>query len=232
MAVHGPDSLDTQVQNYLAGYLSRPENASLSFKSGPLHRLDKPTSGAIVFSKSLEGARNFSAWMREGKIQKFYLAIAEGCIREKETWDNQLVRDKVRGITSVAGNTAAENAAQALTIVTPLSVSGVPYKDKYTFILAQIHTGKTHQIRAQAAAHGHPLAGDRKYGGNALPRSPLKSFFLHAWKMNINDMIKISAPMPEAFAAMIQALFSRDAEKMVNSIAPMSVAPLSYFKKN
>ncbi|MDR0312876.1 MAG: RluA family pseudouridine synthase, partial [Treponema sp.] len=69
LAVHGPDSLNEQVCAYLK--LKLPP--SLSFKPGPLHRLDKPSSGLIVFSTSLIGARLFSSMMREQKLRKQYL---------------------------------------------------------------------------------------------------------------------------------------------------------------
>ena len=230
LAVHGQKSLDTLVQRYLAGRLSRPENASLSFKPGPLHRLDKPSSGAIAFSMSLAGARDFSSRMREGKIRKQYLAVVDGRLAQREIWSDGLARDKARKKTSVVQNDAAADMA-ALTTVLPLAVSIAPYTDRFTLIAAEIHTGRTHQIRVQAAAHGHPLMGDKKYGSRT--NAPVHddtaragNFFLHAWKLKIDENTGVSAPLPEAFQSLIKTLFglngdSFDLEQLVLSASDL-----------
>jgi len=182
LAVHGSNSLDSIVQLYLADKLS----PSLSFKPGPLHRLDKPSSGIVVFSKTLEGARLFTSLMRERKIRKTYLAVAEGKIEKEEIWRDELVRDKEKKKTFVAKESGT--GKDAITKITPLS-----FKDGCTSIKAQIETGRTHQIRAQAAAHGHPLAGDVKYG--SAKTNNKYQMFLHAWKLEFLDH-KIEAPPP------------------------------------
>ena len=214
LAVHGPESLDALVQHYLAGRM-KPEDASLSFRSGPLHRLDRQTSGAIAFSLSLAGAREFSSRLWEGKIRKQYLAVVEGCLNKREIWSDSLVRDKTRKISAVAQN--AEKGAAALTTVQPLAVSIAPYRDRFTLILAEIHTGRTHQIRAQAAAHGHPLMGDTKYGSrSAAPvlesADGSGAFFLHAWKLTIDENAPVSAPLPQAFESLIKTLFGLNSD--------------------
>jgi 23S rRNA pseudouridine955/2504/2580 synthase len=190
LAVHGPCSLDTIVRSYFADKLPH----SLSFKPGPLHRLDKPSSGIIVFSASLDGARLFSSLMHEQKVKKIYLAIIEGKMKKETIWQDNLVRDKEKkksfvSKTDIKGKTA-------ITKVTPLAA-----KDNYTLIKAEITTGRTHQIRAQAAAHGHPLAGDIKYGGKIIKKQGVEckgkkaEFFLHAWKLEFLEH-SIEAPLP------------------------------------
>jgi 23S rRNA pseudouridine955/2504/2580 synthase len=152
LAVHGPDSLDGRVRRYLENTLP----PSLSFRPGPLHRLEKPSSGIVVFAKNLEGARRFSALLAERRPGKYYLALAEGALDGPERWEDTL-----------AGK-------DAVTWVRPLGRSA-----GHTLLLAKIETGRTHQIRAQGARRGHPLAGDRKYGGHG------EEFFLHAWTMDV-----------------------------------------------
>ena len=213
ITVHGPGSLDTQVQQYLAEHLLPTEKMSISFKPGPLHRLDKPSSGVIVFSRSLEGARNFSVLMQEGKIHKFYLAVVEGCLTKEFIWNNLLSRDKTRRKTTVGHNNMPASTLNAVTTVHPLLISQGSYKGAYTLILARIFTGRTHQIRAQAAAHGYPLMGDKKYGGHKRPDTPNNSlspeshFFLHAWKLSIDGQREIKAPLPPAFLSVLSSLF-------------------------
>jgi len=172
LAVHGGSaSLDGMVSSFLAEKLT----SSLSFKPGPLHRLDKPSSGIVVFSTNIEGARLFSSLMKERKVRKTYLAIAEGNIKNEEIWQDELIRDKEIKKTFVS-KTNTGGGKNAVTKITPLASDG-----KYTLIKAEIATGRTHQIRAQAAFHGHPLAGDKKYGGKKFGNG--SGFFLHAWKL-------------------------------------------------
>jgi len=201
LAVHGPASplangmagtysLDEIVRSFLAEKLP----PSLSFRPGPLHRLDKPSSGIVIFSTSIEGARLFSSLMRESKVRKTYLAIVEGNVEKEETWEDLLVRDKDKKKTFVSGG-----GKTAITKVKPLA--GASVKGMwYSLITAEIATGRTHQIRAQAASRGRPLAGDRKYGGHGKD-----GFFLHAWKLEFLEF-SIEAPLPQAFKEKVEAL--------------------------
>ena len=192
ITVHGKNSLDEIVRAYLADKVS----PSLSFKPGPLHRLDKPSSGIVVFSTNIEGARSFSELMRERKVKKTYLAVLEGAIDCEEVWEDKLVRNKTMKKTFVSSG-----GKMAITKITPLKSM-----NKNTLVMAEITTGRTHQIRAQAAAAGHPLAGDRKYGSVATFGKG--GFFLHAWKLEFRDVessldVLLEAPVPAAFAGVL-----------------------------
>jgi len=210
-SVHGGEKgktrqapLDEMVRSYLAPKLP----PSLSFRPGPLHRLDTPSSGVLVFSTSLHGALTFSALMRGRKVQKFYLALVEGILSEPENWQDELQRDSDRKTTFLASSSEGKNS---ITMVTPLA-----HNDSCTLILAEIKTGRTHQIRAQAAAHGTPLRGDAKYGGARSPESG--GLLLHAWRMEFPDAVSsenkfprtIEAPLPPYFQAAIRSLWWRD----------------------
>jgi 23S rRNA pseudouridine955/2504/2580 synthase len=199
LASHGKSSLEALVNGWLAGKLP----PSLSFRPGPLHRLDKPTSGAIAFSETLEGARMFSRLLREQKVKKTYLAIVEGRISGEQSWRDGLARDSEAKKTFVSDGAGAKSA---LTIARPLAASG-----QYTLIEARIATGRTHQIRSQAAARGHPLAGDAKYGGSRFPGG----VFLHAWKIELAECPQgfpcpLVAPIPQAFLSQIDRHFNVD----------------------
>ena len=242
LSTHGPNSLDLIVNAWLAKEGALPH--SLSFRPGPLHRLDKPTSGAIVFSQTLEGARLFSALLRERKIEKTYIAIVEGRIEEEKgsgigdqgsgneenkriengeiIWRDTLTHDKKTRKSFIetpyaygeqlpvpSPQSPVPSPQNAVTTVKTLASNG-----EYSLIEATIKTGRHHQIRAQAASHGHPLAGDIKYGAKPLPgQSRGGGFFLHAWKIRFNECPdgfpqEIIAPLPEAFQARIEALFN------------------------
>jgi 23S rRNA pseudouridine955/2504/2580 synthase len=195
MAVHGPDSLETLVAAYLGPRLA----PSLSFRPGPLHRLDKPTSGVVTFAAGIEGARRFSALIRERRLIKRYLALAEGRLEAPLVWEDLLYRDTERRKT-LAGDGPGGKSAR--TRVFPLACGG-----DYSLIVLEIDTGRTHQIRAQAALRGHPLAGDRKYGGGFQAGG----FLLHALSLEFpageGPPERVEAPIPEAFRQRIIRLF-------------------------
>jgi 23S rRNA pseudouridine955/2504/2580 synthase len=216
LSTHGPQSLESIVNAWLAGTGSLPH--SLSFRPGPLHRLDKPTSGVIAFSQTLEGAQLFSSLIRERKLEKTYIAIVEGCMKGEETWQDALTHNKKTRKSFVNTNSRLPTPNSKLPIPkeTLTTVKTLSSNDQYSLIEAKIKTGRHHQIRAQAASHGHPLAGDTKYNATPLPgQTRGGGFFLHAWKIKFNGCLdglphEITAPLPEAFQSQIEALFGED----------------------
>ena len=202
LAVHGERSLEGQVLSYLAPKLS----PSLSFKPGPLHRLDRPSSGVIAFSANLQGAQIFSEMMRERKLKKFYLALVQGHIETEELWQDELSRD--RNLKKTFSGKEAANSKTAITRVKPLAQNTA-----CTLILAEIETGRSHQIRAQAAGRGHPLLYDKKYGAG---NDSGGGFLLHAWRMEFPKDAALTgfpdfvvAPVPNYFLEKMQKLFGK-----------------------
>jgi 23S rRNA pseudouridine955/2504/2580 synthase len=194
--VHGPDSLEESVREYLKDALP----PSLSFKPGPLHRLDRVTSGIIVFSKSICGARDFSEALRGRRLRKRYLAVLDGTARETMVWRDTLVRsEKVTRTIDEDDPEGGEGIGKfSETQVWPL------FRGKgKTMALVEIRTGRTHQIRSQAGAHGFPLSGDGKYGGKPTEGGIL----LHAYELNLGDGLEtglprsLRAPLGPAFMA-------------------------------
>lgn len=162
-------------------------SSSLSFKCAPLHRLDRRTTGILVCSKNIEGARWFSEKLSAHQIKKTYIAITEGIIEKAETWRDYISPNE-KAAPSSSSNfftvTASYYGSPATTNVTPLSYGKFGEK-KYTLALFEIETGRKHQIRAQSSHHGHPLLGDTSYGADDLPKSlsAKQKLFLHAWKI-------------------------------------------------
>jgi 23S rRNA pseudouridine955/2504/2580 synthase len=192
---HGESSLDEYVKASLIPRLP----PSLAFSPGPLHRLDRNTTGLIFFSKSLEGARDFSAALREGKIIKIYYALLEGVLPAAQTWEDSLIRDSRNHITKSSGPRPGK---PALTEVRPLA-----HRASCTFCEFLIQSGRTLQIRSQAALHGHPLAGDRNYGGSHRPGAPHRgAYILHAAKLFFPPL-EAEAPLPEDAAVFLRDLF-------------------------
>ncbi|NLC92590.1 MAG: RluA family pseudouridine synthase [Treponema sp.] len=171
-------SLDKIVQSY---YKNNFTHSSLSFVPGPLHRLDKKTTGLVTFSLSLAGARWFSENIQNHSIKKHYKGIILGKILKTEIWDEYIKteKDNKSGFHTVKVNSEDENGYKdSYTEVIPLKYG--KYKDKdITLVEFRIKTGRMHQIRAVSAFHNHPLLGDTAYGAIEMKDSN-QDFFLQA----------------------------------------------------
>jgi len=200
--VHGPDSLEVQVRAYLAAQIEE----SLSFTPGPLHRLDRNTTGLIMFSRSLRGAQVFTEKLRNRRLVKLYLAVLEGLLTEPQLWEDPLLRRE--GVTT----RDPREGSPAKTELSPL------LSDSHlSLAIIRIHTGKPHQIRAQAAHHGFPLAGDIKYGGSPKPGG----FRLHAWRLLDSEAPPLFPPLTAAppsgfFDLFRDGLTPRERETVLN----------------
>lgn len=212
VSVHGNDSsLEKEVCEY---YKSTRKDASLSFRPGPLHRLDRKTTGLLCFSMSLEGARWFSKNIQTHAVQKKYAALLEGNLAKKEDWEDRL--EKEEGNQKAFHRVkASEEGKKAFTTVTPVA-HGVFNNREVTLAVMDIKTGRTHQIRSQAALHKHPLLGDTAYGGKAIKNAE-RDFYLQAFSLTfpenpigLADEIKI--PLAEAFKSILKECNINDFE--------------------
>ncbi|OHD23074.1 MAG: hypothetical protein A2Y38_15035 [Spirochaetes bacterium GWB1_59_5] len=195
MLTHGQGGVDEAA----AAYYRERAASSLAFVPAPLHRLDRNTSGALAVSASLAGAVAFSAALREGHISKTYLALLDGELCDEETWVDELSRDSEAGITTIE-----KVGKHAEAYVRPLL-----YRGGYTLAAIQLGTGRTHQIRAQAASRGYALAGDTKYGGS----SSRGGYLLHCASLGLPpgtsgpDQLVVVAALPAKASIILAELF-------------------------
>ena len=205
------------------------EGQSLSFKPGPLHRLDKKTTGAIVFSQNLEGAKWFSFALQTHKIKKTYLAIVKGKLRENQIWNDKIflnneekngsggqkfhtvtVEKEVKIGSENEKNAGDLHFKDAETQVFPLGFGRYKNTD-FTFVKFEIKTGRKHQIRAQSAYHGFPLLGDTAYGCEKIFEK--QDFFLHSFV--IDFPIDNPCGMPRAVKCEINNNFENFLERFL-----------------
>ena len=178
---------------------------SLSFKTGALHRLDKNTTGILVFSRSLKGARWFSKNIQDHTIRKTYIGIVSGRLNDKALWKDNLQSN----ISDTGFHTVRVSAVgqEAVTQAAPLCY-GIYKGREVTLVQFDIPTGRKHQIRCQSSFHGYPLLGDKAYGSQLTDRK--QEFYLHAIRMTFpkdNEAglpSEIKAPLPQAFSQMLR----------------------------
>ena len=161
---------------------------SLSFRTGPLHRLDRRTTGLIAFSQNLEGAQAFSKAIQEHRIKKTYLAIVEGALEQTETWTEKISKNEkdLNGskFHTVSVDSDSKNSKESNTTAIPIAYG--KYKGiQVSLVKFIISTGRTHQIRATSAYHSHPLLGDTVYGARQI--SEKQNLFLHSYSLEFQE---------------------------------------------
>lgn len=166
------NTLASHVQHYLKHL------CTATFRPASVNRLDKNTSGLVLFGKTYPSLKQLNALMRSGKIDKTYKTIAHGQITKTHTVKGYLTKDGARNIVTLQAQ-PGEGAKAIETIVRPLAV-----KNGYTLTEVDLITGRSHQIRISLAALGYPIVGDVKYGGHKIKGQTTQ--LLHAEKLSIN----------------------------------------------
>jgi 23S rRNA pseudouridine1911/1915/1917 synthase len=204
-AAHEPDTLAARADRYLG----------LRHKGDPfvgiIHRLDRDTSGAIAFAKTVESLEGFQALFRAHAIERQYLAVVEGKMtRQSGTIDRRLVVDADTPRRRVARR--AEEGVEAVTHYQVVERFG----PVATLIACWLETGRTHQIRLHLASVGHPVVGDQRYRHPERPRTKARFHrqALHAQTLGFThpitgQTVRVEAPPPADLAAMIVDLRNR-----------------------
>jgi 23S rRNA pseudouridine1911/1915/1917 synthase len=129
---------------------------------GLVHRLDRPTSGAMVLARTSKAAGRLAAQFRAGTVEKVYWAVAEGrCPDESGQWNDWLWKDETRNVVRVVRE-ATSGAREAQVAYRVLERAG-----NTNLLELRPASGRSHQLRVQLAARGLPIVGDRKYGARS-----------------------------------------------------------------
>ncbi|NLW47823.1 MAG: RluA family pseudouridine synthase [Firmicutes bacterium] len=151
----GDLDLLSYLKNDLKNRYQKPGNVYL----GLIHRLDRPVGGVMVFAKTSKAASRLSAQIREGGFGKHYFAVVRGYLAtDQGRLTNYLVKDFGRNVVSVVAK-PIPGAKEAI-----LDYGVVGKREQLSLLKIVLGTGRSHQIRVQLAAIGHPLYGDQKYG--------------------------------------------------------------------
>ncbi len=160
----------------------------------PVHRLDRECSGVLLFARGKESQEKFKNLFAAHDLQREYFAIVEGRVEENSgNWRSHLLElPSYRVVVAPASDETQE-------AITHFSVTR--RSTKYTYLRLLLETGRKHQIRVQAAAAGHPIVGDRRYGSS---ENPLKRLALHAYHLGLihpftGQSLSFSVPLPRVF---------------------------------
>ena len=173
----------TLVKEYIKEKYNKPGAVYL----GLVHRLDRMTSGLMVFAKTSKAASRLSNSIREGDFKKEYLAVVTGKLQDGGKLENYLFKDERTNTSSVVD----ENKKNAKLARLEYNVIGhtVHNNKEYSYVRIKLYTGRHHQIRVQFSHICHPLFGDIKYGGIkgdlALVACRLK--FIHPTKDDVME---------------------------------------------
>ncbi len=199
-----PGSKETTVMSILRAYVKK-QNARANIYV--VHRLDRETSGLLVFARSEELQHYMREYWRELVTERTYIALAEGVLEPREgkitTWLTEDKRNAVVYSSPVddGGDIAITNY-KVLRTTPPLSGEG---REGASYSLVELHleTGRTNQIRVHLASKGCPVVGDRKYGhGNEY--SPIDRLCLHAKVLAFihpvtEKTVRFESPVPKEF---------------------------------
>lgn len=187
----GDEPLSEVVKKYIATKYNKPGAVFL----GVVHRLDRPTSGIIVFARTSKALSRLNKAFAERQTQKTYWALVKN-----------IPKNTTGTLTHYLKRNNKQNKSYAFIKEVPESKKAILdfklIKKLKTFNLLEVklHTGRHHQIRSQLTAIGSPIKGDLKYG--ALRSNPNGSISLHARKLSFihpvqKETMTFIAPVPE-----------------------------------
>jgi len=188
----GDEPLSERVKTYLAEKFNKPGNVFC----GVVHRLDRPTSGAIVFARTSKGLSRLNEQFREKEqTKKVYWAVVEQMPAKKEGTLRHYLKRNEKQNKSYASETETNGSKLAV-----LHYKWVKSSDKYHLLEITLETGRHHQIRSQLSHIGCIIKGDLKYGAKRSNKDG--SIHLHARQLEYNhptskERVSVIAPVPQ-----------------------------------
>ena len=165
----GDESVNTILNNYLG---TKVKNSA--FIPSVVNRLDRNTSGIIIFAKEYLAAKEISKMIRDNKLEKHYLALVNGRIKkDRDVLVNLFKKDETINKSIII---EYKNGAKSGYSKVELAYKTLKKYDDYTLLDVDLITGKSHQIRAQLSYIGHPIVCDKKYMDSDLYNKNIKRF--------------------------------------------------------
>lgn len=197
MAVH-PSMLhyDTSLSNGVKYYF---DSVGLKKKIRPVNRLDKDTSGLVIFAKNEYIQECLVSQMKSKDLKKMYIAICYGKFDEKSGTVNLPIARKPGSIIERCIDSSGDEAITHYEILKEI--------ENISIVKCLLETGRTHQIRVHMSAIGHPILGDTLYGNNSrattVTRQLLHAYTLEFYHPITKQIVKYTAPIPLDFKNII-----------------------------
>ena len=202
---YNPKSTETTALSILKDYVKKQSRQASVYV---VHRLDRETSGVLVFAKSPELQEYMRTYWRQLVSKRTYVALVEGKLQKREGTITSWLTEDNR--TAMVYSSPTDNGGQkAITHYQVVKESTLQSDDtaltaEYSLVELNLETGRTNQIRVHMASLGHPVVGDRKYG-NGNESSPIDRLCLHARVLEfIHPMtekkVRFEASTPKEFA--------------------------------
>jgi 23S rRNA pseudouridine1911/1915/1917 synthase len=179
-------SLESEGKAWVKEHFKKPGQVFLH----AVHRLDRPVSGVVLFARTGKALSRLNASLRAGHFRKRYWALIEGALLEDAgILEHYLIKKDFYAQLATTQNHEAKNCLLKYTVIQKSS--------RYSLLEIDLLTGRYHQIRAQLAASGHPIIGDRKYGSTISSTT----LFLHHVSLEFphpvtHKKLLIKAPLP------------------------------------
>lgn len=182
---------DTTAFSILKNYVKKSSPAN---KIYTVHRLDRETSGVLVFSKKRDVQHFLRNNWHDIVTKRQYVAVVEGTVAQKSgqivSW---LVEQEVS--LKIVASSTDNGGRQAIT-----NYRKIASNDKYSLLEVELETGRKNQIRVQLESIGHPIVGDRKYGSsNVTTRLHLHAHLLEFYHPITNKLVRFESPIPKEF---------------------------------
>ena len=197
VAVHGGSGVSFGVIESLRA--ARPQAKFLELA----HRLDRDTSGLLIVAKKRSALLELHRMLREGEVQKIYLAVVKGAVAKK-TFE---LRESLHKYVTAAGERRVSVRADGIAAVT--KVKKLKAGAEFSLLEVELLTGRTHQIRVHLAHAGYPIVGDEKYGDFALNRRLKQRLLLHAARLSFRHPVTgapvtLESPLPAEVKAFVE----------------------------
>ncbi|WP_252251038.1 RluA family pseudouridine synthase [Clostridium sp. ZBS13] len=184
------DEKDPTLTDYVLSYLKEkgsyvPEN-EITFTPAPCNRLDRNTSGLVMFGKTFEGLKSINETIREDRVRKYYVALVKGKVQDG-LHTGYILKNQDTNISKVYEKEVPDSKKIAMEVTTTQT------NGAYSLLEINLITGRSHQIRAHLSHLGSPIIGDDKYGDRKLNsffknKYGLEYQYLYAYKLVFKEM--------------------------------------------
>ncbi len=186
----GDKPLSEVIKEYIADKYNKPGKVFL----GVVHRLDRPTSGIVIFARTSKALERLNKMLREKTIKKTYWAVVKNPPQNSNDTLINYLKKNPKNNKSTAYTKEIKDSKKAI-----LHYKTIHKIDNYTLLEIDLETGRHHQIRCQLASIGSPIKGDLKYGFNRSNKNG--GIHLHSRKIEFihpvkKEIVSFSAPVP------------------------------------